>query len=252
MKNDIRIAAAQTVDQHNFQANLVQHCRFIEAAGREGVELLVFPELSLTGYHREQASALSVEMTSPGLEALRRVSASSDVVAVAGAPLMVDGRLFIASMVIMPDGSMTSYCKQHLHPGEDLFFHPGSAGPANLESMGVALAICADTNFPEHAATASALSASIYAASCLITSRGYDQDSAQLSAYAAKHAYAVLLANHGGSTGGFEVAGKSAIWDEQGNCVSAALSTGAHLVIGERSSGQWTGRVMPQPFHEPI
>ncbi len=248
MKNDIRMAAAQTVDQYNFGANIVQHCRFIEAAGREGVNLLVFPELSLTGYHREQASAHSVEMTCPSLEALRHASASADVVAVAGVPLMVNGYLFIASMVIKPDGTMASYYKQYLHPGEDLFFHPGAAGPARLESMGVALAICADTNYPEHAAAASALGVNVYAASCLITNGGYDQDSAQLSAYAAKHAYAVLLANHGGPTGGFEVAGRSAIWDEQGNCVSAALGTGAQLVIAERSSGQWTGRVMPQPL----
>ncbi|MCW8198723.1 carbon-nitrogen hydrolase family protein [Verminephrobacter aporrectodeae subsp. tuberculatae] len=244
MKNDIRMAAAQTVDQCDFNANLVQHGRFIEAAGREGVKLLVFPELSLTGYHRKQASAHSVEMTSPRLDALRRASASADVVAVAGVPLMVDGRLFIASLVIKPDGTMASYCKQHLHPGEDLFFHPGAEGAANLETMGVALAICADTNYPEHAAAASALGVDVYAASCLITNGGYDQDSAQLIAYAAKHAYAVLMANHGGPTGGFEVAGRSAIWDEKGNCVSTALGTGAQLVIAERSSGQWAGRVM--------
>ncbi|WP_354681940.1 carbon-nitrogen hydrolase family protein [Cupriavidus necator] len=248
MKINIRMAAAQTVDQCDFRANLVQHCRFIEAAGREGVKLLVFPELSLTGYHRERASANSVELTSPSLEALRRASANADVVAVAGIPLMIDGRLFIASLVIRPNGTMTSYHKQYLHPGEDLFFHPGTGGPASLESMGVALAICADTNFAEHAAAAGALGVNVYAASCLITNGGYDHDSAQLSAYAVKHDYAVLLANHGGPTGGFDVAGKSAIWDERGNCVSAALSTGNQLVIAERTSGKWTGRVIPQPF----
>lgn len=246
MRNDIRMAAAQTVDQFDFNANVAQHCSFIQAAGREGVELLVFPELSLTGYLREQASVHSIEIASPSLEPLRRASASADVVAVAGVPLRVDGRLFIASIIVEPNGTMSSYCKQHLHPGEDLFFRQGAGGPACLNSMGVGLAICADTNHPEHAAAASALGVDVYAASCLITNGGYGQDSAQLKAAAAKHVYAVLMANHGGPTGGFEVAGKSIIWDEKGNCVSAASGTGAQLVIAECSSGQWSGRVLPQ------
>ena len=80
MKNDIRIAADSTIDQHDFQANLVQHCHFVEVAGSEGIKLLVLSELSPTGYHREQARARSVVMTSPSLEALRRASASADFV----------------------------------------------------------------------------------------------------------------------------------------------------------------------------
>lgn len=248
MKINIRIAAAQTVDQSELSANLAQHCRFIEAAGREGVKLLVFPELSLTGYHREQASAHAIDMASPSLDVLRHASIKADVVAVVGAPLRVDSQLFIASLVMRPNGTITSYHKQHLHPGEDGFFHSGTGGPASLENMRTALAICADTDRPEHAAAAGALGVGLYAASCLITNSGYDRDSAQLRTYATKHAYAVLLANHGGPTGGFDVAGKSAIWDGRANCVCAAPSTGAQLVIAEQSSDQWIGHVIPQPI----
>jgi len=238
------MAAAQTVDQHDFQVNVFQHCRFIEVAGRERVELLVFPELSLTGYHREQARSLAVDMSDPRLAILRDAVVSANVMAVVGCPLRVDDRLFIASIIFKPDGTMTSYCKQHLHPGEDHFFSSGTGGPAYLNGMSVALAICADTNHPDHAAKASICGANTYIASCLITPGGYAHDSRLMQDYATKHAFTVLLANHGGPTGGFEVAGKSAIWDNRGHCVSAAPGAGAQLVIGEHASGRWLGRVL--------
>ncbi|MGF7192189.1 putative amidohydrolase [Robbsia andropogonis] len=244
MINDIRIGAAQTVDQHDFQLNVFQHCKFIEVAGCERVELLVFPELSLTGYHREQARSLAVDMLDPRLAILRDAAVSANVTAVVGCPLRVDDRIFIASIIFKSDGTMASYCKQHLHPGEDHFFCPGSNGPAYLNGVSVALAICADTSHPDHASKASARGANTYAASCLITPGGYARDSALMQDYAAKHAFTVLLANHGGPTGGFAVAGKSAIWDERGHCVSSAPGVGAQLVIGERASGHWLGRVV--------
>jgi predicted amidohydrolase len=244
MKKDIRLAAAQIIDQNNFQANLIQHRQFIEVAGRAGVELLVFPELSLSGYHREQANSLALDISSVDLKSLRETSARTNVTAVVGCPLKVGNKIFIASIILRPDGTIASYCKQHLHPGEDHFFHPGIGGPAHLNDMSVALAICADTNQPEHAHAAHVLGANVYATSALISNGGYAHDSGLLQQYAVNHAFAVLLANHGGPTGGFDVAGKSAIWNEQGHCVSVASGVGSLLVIGQRTSGHWTGRTL--------
>lgn len=53
----IVIAAAQiTPVGHDIQANVERHVRVIEQAARQGVDFLVFPELSLTGYERKTAS----------------------------------------------------------------------------------------------------------------------------------------------------------------------------------------------------
>ena len=47
----LRIAAAQSASVPlDIAANLLRHLDFIDAAAREQVELLVFPELSLSGY----------------------------------------------------------------------------------------------------------------------------------------------------------------------------------------------------------
>lgn len=245
MRNNIRLAAAQTVDKNDFQSNLIQHCKFIEAAGREGVELLVLPELSLTGYHQEQGESRAIDLSDRRLDPLREASTRTKVTVIAGFPIRVNDKLFIASAIFTPDKQVKSYYKQYLHPGEERFYDAGSDGPAYLDEMAVALAICADTSHPEHTMAASALGATVYAASSLITPGGYAQDSGLLKAYAVNHQFAVLLANHGGATGGFDAAGKSAIWDEQGQCVVQASGTGEQLVIGECVSGYWTGRVIP-------
>jgi predicted amidohydrolase len=47
-------------------------------------------------------------------------------------------------------------------------------------------------------------------------------DSAILQGYAQKHSMAVLMANHAGLTGGWQSAGRSAVWSEDGTLVAAA------------------------------
>jgi predicted amidohydrolase len=85
----------------------------------------------------------------------------------------------------------------------------------------VALAICADTTHPEHAARAAQKGSNVYAAGVLITSHGYAPDAVLLQGYALDHKMAVLMANYSGATGDYVSAGKSAIWPEDGRLVAA-------------------------------
>jgi predicted amidohydrolase len=147
---------------------------------------------------------------------------------------------------MLPDGRVSTYTKQHLHPGEELVFAPGSGGPT-LRAGGrtVALAICAEINHPEHAARAAALEASVYAAGVLITPDGYAADTALLERYAREHRMAVLMANHAGATGGWVSAGRSAIWSPGGTLIVASPGTEETLVIGRERNGAWTGVELP-------
>jgi predicted amidohydrolase len=56
---------------------------------------------------------------------------------------------------------------------------------------------------------------------------------------------AVLLANHGGPTGGWTSAGRSAFWDEQGRLVGAVPGSGDALLIATAGSGGWCGDSVP-------
>ncbi|MOA50251.1 hypothetical protein D3C78_1732440 [compost metagenome] len=55
----------------------------------------------------------------------------------------------------------------------------------------------------------------------------------------------VLMANHGGATGGWESAGRSAIWGSDGALLAAASGTGELLVIARRDANGWAGQVVP-------
>ena len=84
----------------------------------------------------------------------------------------------------------------------------------------------------------------MYATSALVTDNGYRNDSGLLAGYADKHDMVVLMANHGGMTGGWEPAGRSAIWAEGGELVVAAPGTGDCLVVARSEPRGWTGVVI--------
>lgn len=143
------------------------------------------------------------------------------------------------------DGSLGVYSKQHLHLGEEVAFAPGYGGETLLVGAdNIALAVCADFTHASHAAAAAEQGADVYAAGVLITEKGYGPDTGLLKGYALTHSMVVLMANHGGATGGWESAGRSAIWSANGSLVAAAPGTGDLIVIARRDVDGWSGQVV--------
>ncbi|MFJ2364077.1 carbon-nitrogen hydrolase family protein [Pseudomonas sp. NPDC087697] len=243
------IAAAQSISiAGDLHANIARHQRFIQVAAEQGVQLLVFPELSLTGYERGLAAELAIAPDAAVLQPLRDQARELGVTAVVGMPirLSADAPVLIGALVLAADGSLGVYSKQHLHSGEEVAFAPGSGG--SLLTMGddtIALAVCADFSHASHAAAAADKGANIYAAGVLITEGGYAPDTALLQGYAGEHSMLVLMANHGGATGGWESAGRSAIWASDSSLIAAAPGTGDLLVIARRNASEWGGEVVP-------
>ena len=244
----LTIAAAQiTSIKGDLGANIARHMRFIEAAAEQGVELLVCPELSLTGYEGEKAAALAIDPQDSVLEPLRYLARKLGVTTVVGMPIRLEGRsaVLIGALVLGADGSLEVYSKQHLHPGEEIVFATGQGGPAlSIGNDTVALAVCADFSHASHAAVAADRGADLYAAGVLISEKGYVADTALLEGYARQHKMAVLMANHGGLTGGWQSAGCSAIWSEEGSLIVSAPGAGDLLVVACRDAGEWRGQVV--------
>lgn len=240
------IAAAQSISiAGDINANISRHLQFMRKAADNGVHLLVFPELSLTGYERSLARKLAILPDDDVLSPLRDMAQRAGMVTVVGAPLISSSSrddIFIGALVLGTDGAIGVYAKQHLHPGEDTVFACGEGGSfVSVQDSEVALAICADYTHPGHVQRAARSGAGIYAAGALITERGYMLETELLAGYAVEHKMAVLLANHGGPTGGWNPVGRSAIWVEDGRQVVAASGCGDLLVIATRDSGRWSG-----------
>jgi predicted amidohydrolase len=235
-------AAQCSVVAGDIAANVRRHLDFTEAAHRQGVDILVFPELSLTGYEPTLAASLAQAADTDCLVPLRARAREARMTVIVGLPLRAEttDKPFIAAFILQPDGTVAVQTKQHLHTGESAYFSAGTGGPLlDAGGMPLALAICADFCQPAHAAAAASAGARIYAASALVGETGYPVDSALLQGHAQRHGMAVLLANHGGPTGGWTSAGRSAFWDEQGRLVAATSGPGDALLVVKAGADGW-------------
>lgn len=240
------IAAAQSISvKGDIVLNSKIHEKFVRVAAERDVDVVVFPELSLTGYEPELAEQLKISLDDDRLHLFKEFAQKSGITIVVGAPLeSSQDKPHIGALVYCPE-KVVSYAKQHLHPGEEFYFSSGEKDCiVEVRGMEVGLAICADTTHASHAQNAAEKGADIYAAGVLLTEGGYQADTALLKHYARRHNMVVLMANHCAPTGGWEPAGKSAIWDEKGRLVARAEGAEEALVIAEKSVNHWNGRVI--------
>jgi len=202
-------------------ANATAHAAVVAAAA---ARLVVFPELSLTGY---ELDAPPLAPDDDRLAPIVAACAASGAVALAGAPVADDdGARNIAVLAIDGTGGRVAYRKMWLGPEEAAAgFVPGPA-PAVLTVDGwrVGLAVCKDTGVVEHAAATAALGIDVYAAGVVHhdTDVHVDGDRAQRTARA--HDVWVVTASCAAPTGGGydRTAGRSGVWDPSGALVAVA------------------------------
>lgn len=226
----------------DFEANMARHLLVVEEAAAAGVGVLIFPELSLTGYEPALAAKLAFSPADPRLAPLVESAKRHGLHVVAGLPLAGVERPRVGALVISSNGEVSTYAKRYLHAGEEATFEPGGGDCLlDIDEERVAIAICADTNAPEHAEHCAALGATIYLAGVLITAGGYAADTAQLARTAARHDLLVGMANHNAASGGMVAIGRSGFWTSEGQLIAAEGDDA--LVIATRQPEGWQGKL---------
>lgn len=237
----LRIAAAQSSSiAGDIAANVRRHCVFIDAAATLGTELLVFPELSLTGYELAGMAASALSADDVRLDPIRERAARLRMTIVVGAPLANrSGLPYIGAIVFHPDARTTCYRKHFVHSSESPFAAHGGAVSQLIDVRGVpvALAICADTSNQQHPHAAVMAGATLYAVGSVISTTAYAKQAAMLSGYAKLFDLGILFANHASDTGGYVSAGRSAIWLPGGQLLVDAPGAGELLVTADEDSG---------------
>ena len=240
------IAAAQASSiKGNVESNVRTHAEFVRIAVEHDIDVIVFPELSLTGYEPEVVREVTISIDDERLAPLRVQAQRSGITIIVGAPIECSGeKPYIGALVLNSENSFV-YIKNHLHPGEEAYFSPGirKSCVVNIKGEAVGLAICADVNHASHAKEVAENGASIYVASVLMMD-GYATAAQRLQQYAIEHSMVVLMANYGSSTGGYVPAGKSAIWDNKGNLLAMAGEAGNALVVATKDQDRWIGRTV--------
>ncbi len=241
-----RMAAAQSSSVKGRTAeNVARHAEFVSVANEHSASVVVFPELSLTGYEPTLAAELAIDPNAEVVQPLRDASENTGITIVAGCPIRSAGSLpFIGALIFHPHQLVTVYRKRFLHADEEQHFCPSNdtvVFPCHGQQVGVA--ICADVNHAEHPLAAAKQNATVYAAGVAMTPGGIDQAVANLARYAAHHQMPTMMANYAAPTGGFPMAGQSGIWNESGESVVQAPSSGECLVMAEMG-GEGVGQVV--------
>ncbi len=214
----MKICVAQTRPvTGDIATNIDRHLQLIDQAVLLGADLMVFPELSITGYEPTLAKDLAVELGDERFAVFQTVSDTHGITLGIGLPAQSPAGICISLMLFQPQQPRQLYSKMHLHTDEDPFFVPGPRqsgllGPANQ----VALAICYELFVPEHAANAARNGAAIYLTSVAKSVEGVKKASLRLSEIAHGHAMAVLMANCLGLADGMDCPGQTSVWGTNG------------------------------------
>jgi predicted amidohydrolase len=217
-RDELRIAAAQPpCVARDVAANAALHA---EAVRRAGARVVVFPELSLTGY---ELDAPPVTLTHPAaLAPLVAACAATGTLALAGA--VVAGPS-IGVLAVDGGGARIAYRKIHLGTEEAELLVPGTA-PAVVEVDGwrLGLAVCRDTGIPRHAADTAALGIDAYVAGAVDRPEDAAVQEERAHRIARDHGVPVVIASCAAPTGfGYDrTAGRSGIWAADGTVLARA------------------------------
>ena len=248
------LAAAQTIPvRGDVAANIDEHLRFVADAADAMVGLLVFPELSLTGYELDLAEALAFTEGDTRLAPLIEAARTHGITLVVGAPVRIGSKLHIGAFIVGSDGTVALYTKHRLGafppnvatdsvlpPAEASVFQPGDLNPPlHVDGRLAAVAICADIGRPAHAQAAADRGAKIYLASMFVIPDDLRTDTAKLQSYASQHAMTVVFANYGGPSGGLSSGGSSAIWSERGELLVQLKPSGRSLAVATQAEDGW-------------
>jgi predicted amidohydrolase len=202
-----------------------------EAIRRAQARLVVFPELSLTGY---ELAADPVAPDDPALRPIVEACAETGAVALVGAPIEEHGSRFIAALHVDGDGVTVAYRKSHLGGDELDRFHGGD-GPTVLELDGwrVGLGICKDTGVAEHTSGTASLGVDLYAAGLVHLPEELDEQDARGERIAAACSSYVAFASFAGATGGGydATAGESTIWAPDGSVLARSGTVPGEITL---------------------
>ena len=217
----MKISIAQTRPvTSEVRANIAGHLKLIEQAAADRAELIVFPELSLTGYEPTLAKDLAADPHDPRFDCFQSASDAHDIVIAAGMPTPHDDGVRISLLLFQPGRPRSVYSKTYLHADEEPFFLPGRSSPElQIGETIIALAICYEITIAEHLQSALQLRPDVYVASVAKMENGIPKALDRLAHIAQTHAMPVLMSNAVGIADGGRCAGTSSAWNRRGELI---------------------------------
>jgi predicted amidohydrolase len=203
------------------------------AAKANGADVLLMPEMYLTGYNIGPEAARSQALTAEGLVPARDIAKTNGIALVFGYPELVGESVANSAVLISADGDiLLNYRKSHLFGDIDRSMFKcigGGFALAEMNGFKIGLLICYDIEFPEPARRIALAGADVL----LIPTaqmEPYEQVAKHvIPARAYENQIYVAYANHSGSDDGLNYIGLSSICGPDG-AVLAAAGKGEELI----------------------
>jgi predicted amidohydrolase len=159
MKEKIKLALAQiSSKRENKKENLGKIEEYTQKAREEAADLVIFPELSLTGYVvHDQIYELAETIPGPSTQRIEELAKKTGAHIIFGMPELsekTEATIFNTAVFVSPKGIIGKYRKMYL-PTHSVFeerryFRPGYQTAAFNTALGnIGLCICYDIFFPE-------------------------------------------------------------------------------------------------------
>lgn len=199
--------------------------------------MIIFPELSLTGYEPTLAEKLTINQDDYMLDDFQKISNTKQVTIGVGVPLESDKGKSISMILFQPNKPRQVYSKKYIHRDEEEYFVSGdNFTDLVINNTKIIFAICYEISVDEHTENAFDSGAEIYITSVAKFKSGIDKALERLSGIAKKYSTTVLMSNCIGQADGEECAGKSSIWSREGKLLAQLDDTKEGILIIDTSS----------------
>ncbi|NOR32632.1 MAG: hydrolase [Sulfitobacter sp.] len=252
----MKIAVFQMSASPNPTSRLDRIESAMSAAAKEGADILVAPELAITGYGRgEILQTLAQSADGLWVERLKETAVKTGISLVAGFPERHDEACYISALIIdknNPDVPRI-YRKGYLYGTyeKDIFEPNGpSALVADLHGIKVGFLICYDVEFPENVRRLALAGAELVIVPTALPKgpSGAFIASHVIPVRAFENQVFLAYANHADRDERFEFQGMSSIAAPNGDVLASAAPVGDALIFAEINPEEYQQARLENPY----
>jgi predicted amidohydrolase len=236
----MKICVAQTRPvKGDVEANIADHKKMISLAMAEKADMIIFPELSLTGYEPGLAKELATTKDDSRFDDFQILSNTHNIITGVGMPVQGKKGNCISMIIFQPHKERLTYSKKYLHADEEPFFISGeNFSCLKVGNANIGLAICYELSVSQHSEDAFKSGAQIYIASVAKTASGVEKSFKTLTEIAVRYGMTVLFSNSIGPSDDFISAGNSAAWNNNGHLLGKLNDTQTGILMLDTDSGE--------------
>jgi predicted amidohydrolase len=225
----------------DIEQNIQHHKRLIDLAVTHEADVVIFPELSITGYEPALAKQLATTADDCRFDIFQTIANAKQIIIGIGVPIKNKGGICISMVLFHPNAARQIYSKKYIHADEKPFFISGHNSSVLIAGQPeIALAICYELAIAAHSEYAAKSGASIYLASVVKTPKQLEGATARLAAIARQYSMTVLMANCVGQCDGAPCGGNSSVWNSQGVLLGQLDTTSEGILMLDTDTKELT------------